>query len=230
MGVGDNVGDVAGMGADLFESYVGSIIASCALATTQFTLSNEFGLCEEGSLTEIAYRGSKIPGNITTANLVYRACDANMNSAIALPFWIAGFGILCYIIGMFCVSTDAEMPSEEAVKRMTKEEKLHSDNEILEKLLASINKAIHFAGVLVVALAAVSCFVLFKDVVIAGKLFGCILIGLVSGIVIGAFTEYSTAYTETPTQGITEAGKTGPATVVIQGLGVGMIGTSVPTV
>ena len=51
-----------------------------------------------------------------------------------------------------------------------------------------------------------------------------------SGIAIGAFTEYSTSYTETPTQNITKSGKTGPATVVIQGLGVGMIGTAVPTV
>merc|ERR1719327_1041874 len=62
------------------------------------------------------------------------------------------------------------------------------------------------------------------------KLFSCICVGLLSGILIGAFTEYSTSYTETPTQNITKSGKTGPATVVIQGLGVGMIGTAVPTV
>merc|ERR1719327_1318991 len=62
------------------------------------------------------------------------------------------------------------------------------------------------------------------------KLFSCICVGLLSGILIGAFTEYSTSYTALPTQNITKSGKTGPATVVIQGLGVGMIGTSVPTV
>merc|ERR1711968_47176 len=47
---------------------------------------------------------------------------------------------------------------------------------------------------------------------------------------IAQFTEYSTAYTQEPTRSITEKGETGPATVIIQGLGVGMIGTSVPTV
>ena len=78
--------------------------------------------------------------------------------------------------------------------------------------------------------SAACCFILFKDVMIAAKLYSCILIGLVSGVAIGSFTEYSTSYTELPTKNITKAGKTGPATVVIQGLGVGMIGTSVPTV
>merc|ERR1719326_771343 len=86
--IADNVGDVAGMGADLFESFVGSIIAACALATSQFSLPAE--LCEEGSVTtEFAV------GPVT----YYRACATNMNSAIALPFWVAGFGIVCSIIG-----------------------------------------------------------------------------------------------------------------------------------
>merc|ERR1719163_1942664 len=133
-----------------------------------------------------------------------------MNSAIALPFWVAGFGIVCSIIGMFLVGTNAKV---EDTSKMTKEEKLEAGNKMLVKLLAAINRGIYF-----------------EDVAIAGKLFGCILIGLLSGILIGAFTEYSTSYTESPTQNITKAGKTGPATVVIQGLGIGMIGTAVPTV
>ena len=219
--VGDNVGDVAGMGADLFESFVGSIIASCALATSQFTLHDSE--CVAGSMTT--------PKMISFANgeavTYYRGCDLNMNSAIALPFWLAGFGIVCSIIGMTIVRTDAQMPSLEG---MTYDEKRIANNTVLVKLLGSINRGIYFAGFLVTGTSAACCFVLFKDQLVAGKLFGCILIGLLSGILIGAFTEYSTSYTETPTKNITKAGKTGPATVVIQGLGVGMIGTSIPTV
>merc|ERR1719258_444893 len=128
---------------------------------------------------------------------------------------------------MFLVGTNAKV---EDTSKMTKEEKLEAGNKMLVKLLAAINRGIYFAGVLVVGASAAACFVLFADTAIAGKLFGCVLIGLVSGITIGAFTEYSTSYTESPTQNITKAGKTGPATVVIQGLGVGMIGTAVPTV
>jgi K(+)-stimulated pyrophosphate-energized sodium pump len=200
--VGDNVGDVAGMGADLFESFVGSIIASCTLATTQF---NPMVAC---------YAGMVCGGT-------------NMASALALPFWIAGFGIIMSILGMFMVKTDAKMPD---MSNFTYDQKREANNTVLNKLLASINFGIRFAGVLVIGTSAMCCFILFKDTLVAGKLFSCIIIGLVSGILIGAFTEYSTSYTETPTQNITKSGKTGPATVVIQGLGVGMIGTAIPTV
>merc|ERR1719506_356903 len=183
-------------------------------------------------MTTVSYRPVIDAQRNQTINVMtyYKGCAGNMYSAIALPFWLSGFGILCSVIGMFCVSTDAELPSEEELKSMSPEEKLENDNHVLETLLWSVNKAIYAAGFLVLGLSAMCCFTLFQDTVVAGKLYGCILIGLLSGMLIGAFTEYSTAYTQTPTQSITEAGKTGPATVVIQGLGVGMIGTSVPTV
>jgi len=148
-------------------------------------------------------------------------------SAIALPFWLAGFGIVCSMIGTFLVKTDAKI--EETKEDASDEEKLEAANKVLESLLAAINKGIYLAGLLVVIVSAILVSVLFEDQELAWKIFGCIVIGLISGIAIGYFTEYSTSYTETPTQGIANKGETGPATVIIQGLGVGMIGTSVPT-
>jgi len=54
------------------------------------------------------------------------------------------------------------------------------------------------------------------------------VIGLISGIIIGKATEYFTSSSFKPTQRIADAAKTGPATVIIAGLGVGMMSTVVP--
>eukprot|EP00947_MAST-08B_sp_MAST-8B-sp1_P002499 g2499.t1 len=204
--VGDNVGDVAGMGADLFESFVGSIIAACTLATTQF-VNHSTDLCltkEQATFPNGAANGGD--------------CTGFQKSALALPFWIAGCGIFCSIIGTFLVRTNATA------------ENTKGENELLEKLLWAINRAIYITVTITLGFCAMACFVLFTDQVVAGKIFACIAIGLVIGNLIAFFTEYSTSYTYSPTRGIANKGRTGPATVIIQGLGVGMIGTIVPTV
>ncbi len=74
--VGDNVGDVCGMGADLFESYVGAIIGGMVLA-----LSYVRGL--EASGTSVA----------------------NPTNYVILPLVLAGFGIVASIVGTFAVRT-----------------------------------------------------------------------------------------------------------------------------
>jgi H(+)-translocating pyrophosphatase len=199
--VGDNVGDVAGMGADLFESYAGSIIAAATLATSEFANGNN--------------------GYI-------------MQNMVALPFWISGLGIVCSIIGTFAIRTKDQDATDDS-KAVA----------ILESLLATIRNAIWFAGLLVIIAAVVTCYVLFglTDDIKYGqgtlqdlettqgwKIFMCILIGLVVGNVIGQFTEYCTSYTFYPTQSIAKAAEYGPATVIIQGLGVGMISVVVPVI
>jgi inorganic pyrophosphatase len=70
---------------------------------------------------------------------------------------------------------------------------------------------------------------LFADDDAGWKLYGCIIIGLVTGMAIGKVTEYFTSFDFGPVISIMNAGKTGPATVVIQGIGVGMISTFPPT-
>lgn len=54
--------------------------------------------------------------------------------------------------------------------------------------------------------------------------------GLLVGIVIGRSTEYYTSQSYRPTQRLSESGKTGPATVIISGIGLGMISTAVPVI
>lgn len=61
-----------------------------------------------------------------------------------------------------------------------------------------------------------------------GRTFMAAVIGLVAGNGIGYFTEYYTSYTEKPTQGIAKAAETGSATLIIQGLSVGMVSMVAP--
>lgn len=130
---------------------------------------------------------------------------------IALPFWIAGFGVLSSFIGFWFVST--------------------KDDASQTDLLHALHKAVHSASLIVIGLSALSCQILFKGRQSDGwRLFGCIIIGLFCGVLIGELTEYFTSYSYHPVKSITDAGLTGPATVIIQGLGVGMISCVGPIV
>lgn len=171
--VGDNVGDVAGMGADLFESYSGSIIACATL-----------GASREPAL-------------------------------VALPCWLMAAGLLSSFIGFFFVSTNEEGDGI---------------NTNMAKLMWALEKGMYVANIIFVIAAAVIVIVMFgADSEDGWKLFSCVVIGLFSGMVIGKGTEYFTSFDYGPTVSIKDRAKTGPATVIIQGMGVGMISTILPT-
>ena len=57
-----------------------------------------------------------------------------------------------------------------------------------------------------------------------------VVVGLVVGIVIGRSTEYYTSQSYRPTRKLEESGKTGPATVIISGIGLGMLSTAIPVI
>merc|ERR1712176_264110 len=134
---------------------------------------------------------------------------------IALPFWIAGAGILCAVIGIQTVRTSASADTKD----------------LQEVLLGTIRKGIYFTSFLSLLSSMVICIILFgADKNACWYLWLCNAVGLVAGILIGNFTEYATSFTYKPTQTIAKKGKTGPATVVIQGIGIGMLSTMGPTI
>merc|ERR1719265_1021869 len=89
----------------------------------------------------------------------------------------------------------------------------------------------YVANVLFIILAAVIIVLLFgADSEPGWKMLACVVIGMVIGMIIGKGTEYFTSFDYGPTISIKDRARTGPATVIIQGLGVGMISTVLPTV
>ncbi len=131
---------------------------------------------------------------------------------VALPLWISGAGALASFAGYFMVHT----------KGSTQKELMHALH------LGTMTSA---ALQLIFSAIIIGVFFGFNDdnqypefgYKIGWKLYACIAIGLCAGLMIAELTEYFTSYSCAPTKSITAAGVTGPATVVIQGLGIGMI-------
>jgi len=128
----------------------------------------------------------------------------------ALPFWIAGAGILASAIGFFAVGT--------------------SDNAGQKELMFALHKGTIVSSLVVLGSSAIIIWKFFEETDPIGgwRIYGCICIGLAAGVMIGQVTEYFTSYSYWPVKSITDAGVTGPATVIIQGLGVGMISCVFP--
>ncbi len=164
--VGDCVGDIAGMGADLYESYVGSMVATMALSI-------------------VAFSGSGFEVN-----------------GVLLPMVMAGVGIVSSIVASFFVRAGEK--AEQSV------------------LLAALRRGIYGAAVL----SAVLGFVLVNWLLPEHRqVFWSILSGLLAGVLVGYFTERYTSDSYRPVQGIAAEAKTSPATVIIEGLSVGMTST-----
>merc|ERR1712176_1679772 len=88
----------------------------------------------------------------------------------------------------------------------------------------------YFSAFLFVLLSAVLIFLMFDRDSEGWLLWICIVIGLGAGAAIGKVTEYFTSFDFGPVISIKDRGAFGPATVVIQGIGVGMISCGPPTV
>ncbi len=128
--------------------------------------------------------------------------------AVMAPMMIAAVGVVLSIIGIFLVKT------KEGAK--------------MKDLLGSLGLGVNVSSVLI----AVSTFGILYVLGIEnwiGISFS-VIVGLVAGIIIGQATEYYTSQSYRPTQKVAESSATGPATVIISGLGLGMISTAIPVV
>lgn len=128
--------------------------------------------------------------------------------AVIAPMLIASVGVVLSLIGIFLVRT--------------------KEGASMKELLGSLGKGTNISSVLVAIAAFVILYLLQVDNWV-GLSFS-VVTGLVAGVVIGQSTEYYTSHTYRPTQKVAESSETGPATVIISGLGLGMISTAIPVI
>ncbi len=146
-------------------------------------------------------------GSIVAASAVAVGVSNVPGNWVVLPFMIAAVGLLASLIGSFMVRTKEGATQEE--------------------LLRTLRTAVWIASGISIAGFAV-LFAL--DSTLGWPIFGAIVVGLLAGLGISYFTEFYTSYTEKPTQGIAQSALTGHATVIIEGLAVGMRSTMAPAI
>lgn len=126
--------------------------------------------------------------------------------AILAPMIIGAVGVILSLIGIYFVRVRSGATSKE--------------------LLNALGRGVNVSSVLIAIVSLAALYYLGTPNWFG--IWGSIIVGLVTGISIGKITEYFTSEAYKPTQGIAEQAKTGPATVIIGGMGVGMVSTFYP--
>ncbi len=126
---------------------------------------------------------------------------------IILPMILAGIGIVMSVVGIGMVRT--------------------KEDATMKQLLAALGRGVNGSSVLIILATLLFSWLLLKDIPGVSWLgmSGAIIAGLVAGIVIGKFTEYYTSYDYAPTKHLSKQSETGPATVIIAGIALGMKST-----
>lgn len=154
-----------------------------------------------------SYCGSILATSALGAAAFVASGDVEMQyKAVVAPMLIAAVGIFLSIIGIFAVRT--------------------KENATIRELLKALAIGTNLSSVLI----ALSTFgILYLLELDNWFWISCsVIVGLLVGIVIGQSTEYYTSQSYKPTRLVSEAGLTGPATVIISGLGLGMLSTAIP--
>lgn len=139
---------------------------------------------------------------------IYSGDTVMQYKAVIAPMIVAAVGILLSIFGIFAV-------------------RAKEDSDV-KGLLNSLSMGTNLSSVLI----AVATFAVLWLLQIDNWIYiGCsVVVGLLVGVVIGKSTEYYTSQSYNPTRKLSESGKTGPATVIISGIGLGMMSTAIPVI
>ncbi len=125
---------------------------------------------------------------------------------LAAPVALAGIGVLLSILGIFVVRT--------------------REGATMAELMGALGKGVNISSIGIAILAGIVVYVL--KLPNWWQVWVAIVTGLLVGIIIGKATEYYTSHAYGPTRGIAKSALTGPATVIIEGLAVGMNSTMIP--
>lgn len=156
-----------------------------------------------------SYCGSILATSALGAAAFIASGDVDMQMrAVIAPMLIAAVGCLLSIIGIFSVRT--------------------KENANMRQLLGALSFGTNLSSALIVG----ATFLILWWLQLANWFWisMAVVIGLLVGIVIGRSTEYYTSQSYKPTRRLSESGQTGPATVIISGVGLGMISTAVPVI
>ena len=156
-----------------------------------------------------SYCGSILATAALGAAAFLHADDTLMQvKAVIAPMLIAAVGILLSLVGIFAVRT--------------------KENARMKDLLGALSLGTNLSSGLIVA---ATFFILWALGIDNWLWLSCsVVVGLLVGIVIGRSTEYYTSQSYKPTKRLSESGKMGPATVIISGIGLGMLSTAIPVI
>jgi K(+)-stimulated pyrophosphate-energized sodium pump len=157
------------------------------------------------STAALGATGFTATGLVAAGYVNYDAATTQFNAVIA-PMLIAAVGIVLSILGIFLVRT-----KEGATQK---------------QLLSALGRGVNVSSFFIALFSLLILWLLHIPNFVG--VWGAMIAGLVAGIGIGRTTEYYTSSAYKPTQAIASATKTGPATVIISGIGTGMISTAFP--
>ncbi len=156
-----------------------------------------------------SYCGSILATAALGASAFYSYPDASVQvRAVFAPMLIAAVGIILSLIGIYLVRT--------------------KENAGMKELLRSLSRGTNVSSILI---AAATFGIMYILGVPNWAWISCsVIVGLLAGIIIGQSTEYFTSHSYKPTQKLAHSSETGPATVIISGIGLGMISTAIPVI